>query len=168
MPMDYEKYPSNWKEISDHVRFERAAGKCEWCGVEHGAIGARAISGEWYGEGSIHLLNSDDCYELFGDKFPKMIKIILTTAHLGIDKPDGTHGDKRDKSDCRLENLAALCQKCHLNYDRDEHIENMRETVYQKRLKSRKGKGYILLPGFEDVLKLTDSTPADTSRRRAK
>lgn len=141
MPVDMTRYPDNWKAISHYIR------------VEHGAIGARAKNGVWYGEDSIHLLNSDSGCELFGDEFPRMIKIILTTAHLGIDKPDGTTGDKRDKSDCRPENLAALCQKCHLNYDRDEHVENMRETVYQKRLKARQEIGQKTLPGFSEVMK---------------
>jgi hypothetical protein len=30
MPMDYSKYPSNWKEISKRIRFDRAGNKCEW------------------------------------------------------------------------------------------------------------------------------------------
>ncbi len=31
---------------------------------------------------------------------------------------------KHDKMDSRDENLAHLCQKCHLNYDREDHIRN--------------------------------------------
>lgn len=54
------------------------------------------------------------------------IKIILTVAHLGIAKPDGTPGDKADTMDVREENLAALCQRCHLNFDRADHIRNRR------------------------------------------
>jgi 5-methylcytosine-specific restriction endonuclease McrA len=34
--MDRSRYPDNWEEISDYVRFERAGGCCEWCGAEHG------------------------------------------------------------------------------------------------------------------------------------
>lgn len=30
------RYPRKWKEISHRIRFERAGGKCEWCGAEHG------------------------------------------------------------------------------------------------------------------------------------
>ena len=40
-------------------------------------------------------------------------KIILTTAHLN-----------RDTMDNREENLAALCQKCHLLYDRFQHAHS--------------------------------------------
>jgi len=39
--------------------------------------------------------------------------IVLTIAHLN-----------HIKEDCRDENLQALCQKCHLNYDLKRHIAN--------------------------------------------
>ena len=29
-------YPDDWADISHRVRFERAHGRCEWCGAEHG------------------------------------------------------------------------------------------------------------------------------------
>jgi hypothetical protein len=31
-------YPSDWREISRRVRFERAAGICQGCGRPHGMI----------------------------------------------------------------------------------------------------------------------------------
>lgn len=40
-------------------------------------------------------------------------KVVLTVAHL-----DGT------PENCHPDNLAALCQRCHLNYDRGRHIAN--------------------------------------------
>ena len=30
------RYPDDWPEISRRIRFERASGRCEWCGAEHG------------------------------------------------------------------------------------------------------------------------------------
>ena len=39
MPIKKENlhlYPPNWKQISLHVRKERAGDKCEWCGAENG------------------------------------------------------------------------------------------------------------------------------------
>ena len=30
------KYPANWPAISTRIRFERAGGRCELCGAEHG------------------------------------------------------------------------------------------------------------------------------------
>ncbi len=123
MPMDRSRYPKDWKEISKRIRFERAEGKCEWCGAPHRGFRDR-ITGEWF-------------EPAFGELFPhtaeEMILIILTTAHLGIDKPDGSPGSKEDTMDCREENLAALCQKCHLDFDRDDHIRS-RETNRRRRL----------------------------------
>ena len=29
MPMDRSKYPANWEQISEQIRFERAGGRCE-------------------------------------------------------------------------------------------------------------------------------------------
>jgi len=40
-------------------------------------------------------------------------KGILTVAHLD-----------RNRANNRLHNLAALCQRCHLNYDRPSHIQS--------------------------------------------
>jgi len=92
MPMDRSKYPPDWDDISRRIRFERAGNVCEWCG---------ALNGQPHPEtGS---------------------KVMLTVHHIGIEKPDGTPGDRDDKMDCREENLAALCQRCHLAADFDMH-----------------------------------------------
>lgn len=40
-------------------------------------------------------------------------KVILTVAHLD-----------QDKSNNRFHNLAALCQRDHLNHDRNQHVRN--------------------------------------------
>jgi hypothetical protein len=133
MPVDYSRYPKDWEDISRRIRFERAGNKCEWCGVPNGEWGARDKHGEWRDEHSIHCLNSGVGESLFPDGFPDMVKIILTVAHLGTPHADGTPGDKHDKMDVRNENLAALCQKCHLNYDRDEHMVNAARTRARKR-----------------------------------
>jgi len=104
--MRRELYPDDWEAISLRIR-ARAQGKCEWCGAENGK--PHPITGS---------------------------KVMLTVAHLGAPKPDGSPGDKRDKMDCRDENLAALCQRCHLNYDRDEHQQNSALTRRRKKIES--------------------------------
>ena len=103
------RYPANWKQISHRIRFERAGNRCEWCG----AINYRP-----------HPVTGS--------------KVVLTVAHLGVAKDDGTPGDKHDKADCRDVNLAALCQRCHLNYDRQDHLQVQRANrAYQ--LRKRQG-----------------------------
>jgi 5-methylcytosine-specific restriction endonuclease McrA len=124
-------YPSNWKQISLAIR-ERDGQKCKWCNVPNGAIGYRDELGGFHPwpDGMLgEVLSEEDGY--------KVIKIVLTVAHLGVDKADGSPGDKKDKSDCRDENLAALCQRCHLRYDADEHAYN-RKLGMGRRLKKIK------------------------------
>jgi hypothetical protein len=36
MPMQLRDYPPGWRALSHRLRFERAQGRCEWCGAEHG------------------------------------------------------------------------------------------------------------------------------------
>lgn len=98
MPMQRERYPAAWDEIS-LARREAAGWRCEWCGAANGE--PHPITGG---------------------------KVTLTVAHLGVDKPDGSPGDVHDKMDVRPENLAALCNRCHLTYDLPEHIANRRRN----------------------------------------
>jgi len=115
MPMDRKLYPKNWREISQYIRFERAKGKCEECGAPHN--GMRDAIGNVYDE---------EFVESFPHTVEHMTKIVLTTAHLGIAKPDGSPGDRADTMDCRPENLKALCQRCHLAFDRSDNINRRR------------------------------------------
>ncbi len=105
MPVDKKRYPASWAAISQAIR-EREQHKCKWCGAPNG-METTGASGKPY-------------------------RIVLTVAHLGVQRPDGSAGDKRDKCDCRPDNLAALCQPCHLRFDIDEHVENARATRRNK------------------------------------
>jgi len=51
-------------------------------------------------------------------------RVVLTIAHL--------YDDDKDTRD--LSRLAALCQKCHLNYDRPKHLKRAAETRRRKRI----------------------------------
>jgi heterodisulfide reductase subunit B len=35
MPVDYRKYPADWRATSSRIRFGRAQNRCELCGVEN-------------------------------------------------------------------------------------------------------------------------------------
>lgn len=124
MPMDLSRYPANWREISKRIR-ERSGGKCEWCGVENHTFYRNNSDGTRSMVDGMEL----EAAMLDGDK---LTRIILTVAHLGTPHEDGAAGDKHDKMDVRDENLAALCQRCHLNYDRDEHVQNRRRNREKK------------------------------------
>ena len=46
-PENKARYPKNWKQISERIRFERAENKCEACGAEnykpHPITGSKVI-----------------------------------------------------------------------------------------------------------------------------
>lgn len=134
MPMDRASYPDDWEEISARIR-DRDGHCCKWCGAANGAIGYRGKTGEFVQvyRSVADIDSMSDAMELDGIK---LIRIVLTVAHLGTDRPDGTPGDKHDKMDVRDENLAALCQRCHLRYDLDDHIRHAAETRRRKRLEA--------------------------------
>jgi len=118
--MDKKRYPPDWKAISLRIRTERAGNKCEWCGAVNGQP---------------HPVTSS--------------RVVLTVAHLGVARPDGTLGDKHDKHDCREDNLAALCQRCHLNYDRADHLAVARRRRLERKY-ARLGYRQLEL-GFADA-----------------
>jgi len=131
MPIDYKKYDPNWKtEIRPRI-LERANHCCEQCGVANYAYGARDLRGEWHDEMSIHRMNAGEGDVKFGE-FPDMIKIVLTIAHLN-----------HDITDNRDENLSALCQRCHLNHDRDHHKVNARKTRINNKKEKIKSTGQM-------------------------
>jgi hypothetical protein len=101
MPIDYKKYSPDWLDIIRPDILRRAGYKCEFCKVKHKAYGYRLIDGSF-----VELDKSDKMYvEKLGHKF---IRIILTISHKNHDIKDNDYS-----------NLQALCQKCHINYDKD-------------------------------------------------
>lgn len=105
MPIDYLKYPDNWKsEIRPKV-LKRARNKCEVCGIEnHSYVHSFKENGKtvW------RWLGLD---EWFLKGCPKQVRVILTVAHLDHDETNG---------DVSLDRLMAMCQLCHLRYDVEE------------------------------------------------
>lgn len=98
-----ERYPADWKAVSHRIRFERAAGRCE-CAGECG------------------IDHGDRCQACHGEANPMTgAKVILTTAHLD-------HAPEN----CADSNLKAMCQRCHLRYDRVLHAVNARATRFRK------------------------------------
>ncbi len=113
MPIDYKRYPPNWKTEIRPAVLTRAENRCEWCGLENSQTVYRAKTNkriEWYP-------CADDVYKLGLDKkvadwwVSKPVKVVLTIAHLDHDETN---------HDIKLERLAALCQLCHLRYDAKE------------------------------------------------
>lgn len=111
------RYPADWPVISRRVR--NAAGNCcEQCGVRNGAViyrGSHGTTPAWRYEEDPVFTNSlspfdgtelhATCWDDF-DRHSGPVKVILTVAHL-----DHT------PENCALDNLRALCQRCHNSYD---------------------------------------------------
>lgn len=112
MPMDKSCYPANWGKVSRTIR-SIAGWKCEQCQVPNGVPLPSGRAG----------------------------KVVLTVAHLGVPFANGRPGNKHDKHDIRRENLRALCQKCHLALDMDDHIQHAKETRARKKREAARAAG---------------------------
>jgi hypothetical protein len=138
MPMQRDKYPRNWKQISQRIRFDRAGNKCEQCGVANGSIIMR--SGD---DPSRYLvLNDEGVYCTPSGDWIKMseipseyadskdIRVVLTVAHLDHNTSNNDEG-----------NLKALCQRCHLLHDLPLHIANRKRTMLDRKQDQVKAAG---------------------------
>jgi hypothetical protein len=99
-PENKNRYPADWPTISRQIRFERAASRCE-C---HGECGRATHTGR--------------CPNLHGrPAYGTGSTVVLTVAHL-----DHT------PENCDPANLRAMCQGCHLHYDREHHRQTAAAT----------------------------------------
>jgi hypothetical protein len=99
-PENRGRYPANWPTISAWVRFSRALGQCE-C---QGECGRGTHDGR--------------CPNRHGSAaYGTGSIVVLTVAHL----------DHTPES-CDPANLRAMCQGCHLHYDRDHHKQTAAAT----------------------------------------
>jgi hypothetical protein len=130
MPIDYKKYPANWKTEIRPAILEREGHRCKFCKVpNYWPI----IRGEWNGEavwqdidGEMHsaatgeYLGSTYVGDVHSTNLP--VKVVLTIAHLN-----------HNIADNRPENLAALCQKCHNTHDLEYRKANRKATLNKKK-----------------------------------
>ena len=109
-PENLKRYPNDWQEISNRIRFERAMGRCECegeCGHDHRL--------DWYG--------FERCAAIHDKPHPCTESIVvLTVAHL-----DHT------PEHCDDDNLKAMCQRCHLAYDADHHRIQREKTARESK-----------------------------------
>lgn len=118
MPIDYRKYPPDWKERVKRI-LERAENKCEKCGLENGSIVYSVRyqgKSKWYETfeeadsqpKTIETKRNKKTGKVEAIPNPKPVRIVLTIAHLDHDETNWSVADGR---------LMAMCQKCHLTYD---------------------------------------------------
>lgn len=134
MPIDYSRYPANWKsEIVPRI-LKRAGNCCENCGVENGSTltsmalwvkdwksGRYKLKRFWLsGDGNAIRMRP---FAVPGEE--KQVKVVLTIAHLDHDETNHEVSDDR---------LRAWCQYCHLNYDAEEKYRRIIEKSEQRQL----------------------------------
>lgn len=120
-------YPIDWDQLSRVVRFERAKGRCEMCGRPHGRMINHLGDGRWFDpdgevwrDGQGRVVDWVDFSEYRGQL--RRTHVVLAAAHRN-----------HDPTDNRLRNLKALCQRCHLLHDRNEHQKQRRLTYRRRR-----------------------------------
>ena len=135
MPIDYKKYPPNWKDLRKQV-LQRANNCCEFCGLPNYAVGYREdciffpicgnIEVDKAGRGELPYKEARLVCKVNNQNQPsneKYIIIVLTIAH--IDHDPENHSVSIDR-------LRALCQKCHLALDKDKHLQTRQKSKNKK------------------------------------
>lgn len=111
MPCDYSHYPANWNTEIRPAILAREKNRCKFCRIPNGVICATDIHGVRHQFTDMGFCDYD--YPKGARTFP----IVLTVAHLDHDITNNSE-----------DNLAALCQKCHLTHDAGQHAANARAT----------------------------------------
>lgn len=136
MPVDYRKYPKNWKsEIRPRILKREGEvivdGKvktqacCKFCKIENKAVVYKDTEPFEYTENYLAYIAKETNFLMTGSIHKDIYRIVLTIAHLDHDE---TNHDVKD------DRLAALCQRCHLRYDAKEKARRRREKKYSKSL----------------------------------
>ena len=114
-PENRDRYPPDWPDISKAIK-DRAEWRCE-CDGECGRSGCKGRCPNRHGQPA----------------YGTGSLVVLTTAHL-----DHT------PENCDPSNLKAMCQGCHLHYDREHHSETRRITRAREQAAAM-----TALPGLE-------------------
>ncbi|HVB17458.1 MAG TPA: hypothetical protein VNF04_13050 [Stellaceae bacterium] len=115
-PENRDRYPPNWRQISEHIRFGRAGGRCECCGecgIDHRAEPGATTSRPRARCRAVHALP----HPVTGSA------VVLTVAHLDHMPENVEPG-----------NLRAWCQRCHNTYDAPMRRRNARHRAGQLEL----------------------------------
>lgn len=108
-PENRDRYPADWPKISHRIRFERAASRCECdgrCGRPLGHLSPATVD------------TPARCVNRHGQwAWSTGSTVVLTVAHLD-----------HQPENCDESNLMAMCQGCHLHYDREHHAATRRAS----------------------------------------
>ena len=108
MPINYKRYPRDWKTRILPAIHARADHRCEECKVEqYATVWSLKVKAHRKGKTVYRRV-----WLMIDPKLPlnqcKPVRVVLTVAHLD-------HDETNHK--VPLERLKLLCQRCHLRYD---------------------------------------------------
>ncbi|HOW62165.1 MAG TPA: hypothetical protein P5284_03315 [Candidatus Contendobacter sp.] len=112
-------YPLDWRALANRIKFERAGGRCEWCGRPHGVRVLVVGEGGWLDPETGERY--DDRGRSLGrcrvSDWPagRFVTTVLSCAHLDQNPANNDPA-----------NLASLCPRCHWRHDRQQHIRSAR------------------------------------------
>ena len=147
-------YASDWRLISDAIRFDRAGGRCEACGRPHRRLICALADGRWFDPQ--RQIWRDGRGELAPEPRPgdaasmRRVRVVIATAHLDHDPAN------RDPA-----NLRALCQRCHLRHDLAAHLRQRRVTCRRRYAIGDLFLGLYPASPLSLVRAATDPGPAD-------
>src|SRR5271165_3628502 len=82
-------YPPHWRELSSHVRFERAQGRCQRCGRPHLVLLRCLPDGRWFDERAATWRDRRGRLARWPDLMEtarfRMTRVVLAAAHLDSD-----------------------------------------------------------------------------------
>ena len=150
-------YPANWREISHHVRFVVADGRCQRCARPHKTMLRCLPDGRWFDEESKTWRDRRGRQAVWPNLVDatalRWTRVVIAAAHL----------DGNPRHNSRTRNLRALCQRCHLMHDRRQHARQ-RWITWRRRY----AVGDLFLGRYEDLVleavRDAAATPAPLSR----
>jgi len=124
-----QRYNPDWLAVSVNIRVNRARNKCELCGLEHGKLIHKERNQKPIYANMAELAQLEYYKQegMLGHwkrlKVMRLKQVVLTVAHKN-------HNERDD----RPENLLALCQWCHLAYDRQDNARRRYYGYYQNQI----------------------------------
>jgi hypothetical protein len=121
--IDYKEYHPKWTLIRRMI-LRREKNRCAWCGLNNHEIitkpDRKPVGGHIWHE--VQMMkrrgySTQQAFNRFG-----LTRIVLTIAHID-----------HDHTNNRFSNLAALCQRCHLNHDAPQHASNRKYGRHHNR-----------------------------------
>ena len=121
-------YPIDWPQLSALIRFERAKGQCEGCGRSHGRVICHLGDGRRWDPESAAWRDGA------GRRIRGLLEVENLQAHVRTTRVvlAAAHRD-HDPTNNRPRNLVALCQRCHLIHDREEHRRRRWLTLFRRK-----------------------------------